>query len=182
MNKNALIIAVIIIIIGGAFFLFANKAEAPDSDLLPKKEDITNQMPASNSEDVVDEVIVEPRSHDDEDSVTNDEPAALEDVVQSVTVVTYTDDGFSPKSVTISQGDIVRFVNESSSRMWVASASHPTHTFYPEKTDGDCLGSAFDQCEAVENSSEWEFVFNKTGTHKYHNHVRASKTGTIIVE
>ena len=63
--------------------------------------------------------------------------------------VTYSQEGFSPKDTTIQQGDTVVFTNESDSRMWVASAQHPTHNNYPEKSLTDCLGSSFDQCLAT---------------------------------
>lgn len=97
-------------------------------------------------------------------------------------LVTYTDEGYSPKTITISEGDTVRFLNNADGRMWTASAIHPTHTLYPEKTANDCLGSAFDQCEAAENGTFWEFTFTETGEWNYHNHVRANHTGTVIVE
>lgn len=103
---------------------------------------------------------------------------------QSQTVtVTYTEDGFSPQTVEVSQGDTVQFVNESENDMWVGSDQHPTHTQYdgtslrehcPEGSD-----EAFDQCE---NGDEYSFTFEKTGSWSYHNHSRASDGGTVIVQ
>lgn len=101
---------------------------------------------------------------------------------RSVATITYTDDGFSPATLAMKKGETVRFKNESSGMMWVASAIHPTHSLYPEKTSTDCLGSSFDQCRAGGNGEVWEFTFNETGTWKYHNHIRASKTGEVVVE
>jgi hypothetical protein len=66
--------------------------------------------------------------------------------------------------------------------MWVASAQHPTHTVYPEKTDADCLGSAFDACEGVSPGNSWSFTFNEVGEWGYHNHLRANHWGRVIVE
>jgi len=86
--------------------------------------------------------------------------------------VNYTDDGFSPSTVTINREDTVLFVNQSSETMWVASAPHPTHTDYPE----------FDEKAAVSNGGSWSFIFDKVGTWKYHNHRDSSNTGTIVVQ
>ncbi len=94
-------------------------------------------------------------------------PAPQEAVEQ--TFVTYTDRGFSPESVTVKVGAKVKFVNQSSEGMWVASAIHPTHQTYPE----------FDQ---LSTRSEYTFEFTKVGSWKYHNHVNPSKFGTVIVE
>ena len=87
-------------------------------------------------------------------------------------VVTYTDSGFSPSTLTIKAGDTVVFKNESSSAFWPASAVHPTHELYPE----------FDAKAAISLGSTYSFTFNRVGTWKYHNHLNASHTGTIVVE
>jgi len=101
-----------------------------------------------------------------------------------VTVVRYTSNGFTPSSVTISAGDTIRFVNESDRGMWVGSAMHPTHEVYDGTSLSDHCGdgpssTSFDQCESGE---EYVFTFEKTGSWGYHNHVRASHFGTIVVE
>src|ERR1044072_7877395 len=59
-------------------------------------------------------------------------------------LVTFTDDGFSPRDITVSPGTRVRVLNAPSAEFWPASAVHPTHTIYPEKEPTDCLGSTFD--------------------------------------
>lgn len=86
----------------------------------------------------------------------------------SETVVEKTDAGFSPDSVTIKKGAAVKFVNKSSTPMWVASAPHPTHTDYPE----------FDQ---KANGDIFTFAFAKVGSWKYHNHSPFSPGGTVNV-
>lgn len=103
-----------------------------------------------------------------------------EDTTEAVTI-TYTDAGFEPKSVTIYIGQTVRFVNQSSRGMWVASASHPTHELYPVKTSIDCLGSAFDTCKSLPSGQSWSFSFDEIGSWGYHNHVQAGHRGSVIV-
>jgi plastocyanin len=56
--------------------------------------------------------------------------------------------------------------------MWVASASHPNHTVYPE----------FDEKTSVKKGSSYLFTFDKVGSWGYHNHTRASDFGKVIVK
>ena len=97
-------------------------------------------------------------------------------------IVTYTKNGFSPKEITIKQGETVTFINESGGGMWVASAIHPTHRLYPIKSDDDCSGSSFDQCQNSSSGISWDFTFDIEGEYGYHNHVRANHWGKVIVE
>jgi len=102
--------------------------------------------------------------------------------------VTYTDQGFSPASVTIVEGQTVTWVNQSSKQMWVASAMHPTHAVYDGTSRTEhCAGGApvssavFDQCSAGAANSSFSFTFTKAGEWKYHDHMDATKFGTIVV-
>lgn len=95
-------------------------------------------------------------------------------------IITLADAGFSPSTLTIKKGETVIFKNNSSGAMWVASAMHPTHAVYPVK--GGCIGSIFDECEAVGNGGSWSFKFDIAGSWKYHNHRNSSRFGTVAVE
>ncbi len=86
-------------------------------------------------------------------------------------VVTLTEGGFAPNPVTVKAGTTVTFVNESGGAMWVASAPHPTHSIL----------AGFDQLASVGKSGTYEYAFTKIGTWKYHNHVNASVTGSVVV-
>ena len=94
--------------------------------------------------------------------------------------ILYTDSGFSPALLTVSVGDVVIFENRSSRSTWVASALHPTHRLYP--VSGGCIGSTFDACEGISSGFSWSFTFNERGTWRYHDHLNARFTGTIVVE
>jgi len=118
-----------------------------------------------------------PEEELESEPVTEGEPAAP----QQITVV-YTNSGFNPVSITIRQGQTVTWVNENSRSVWVASAFHPTHTVYPEKKAGDCLGSAFDACRGVPTGESWSFTFDSAGTWTYHNHLSPFNTAVVIVE
>jgi plastocyanin len=86
--------------------------------------------------------------------------------------VTYDANGFSPNTVTIKKGETVIFQNKTGKPASVASGPHPTHTNYPE----------FDQYKTEQRGqNEFRFVFEKIGTWKYHDHLNANMTGTVIV-
>jgi len=89
----------------------------------------------------------------------------------SSATITYTDEGFSPTTVQVSKGETVLFINKSSKPMWVASVVHPAHTVLP----------TFDQFETAGFDESYSCTFEQRGTWEYHDHVNASKTGTIIV-
>ncbi len=107
-----------------------------------------------------------------------EEPPSME--IMKVTV-TITDEGYDPKEITIQKGQAVTWVNNSSKPVWTASAQHPTHTAYPEKTDVDCLGSAFDACKGIPSGESWSFTFNEVGSWGYHDHLNARHDGKVIV-
>ena len=105
-------------------------------------------------------------------------------VPQVPQLVTVTDDGYSPSELSVSTGDVVIFRNQSTRAVWVATAVHPTHTVYPGSGITKCnAGEAiFDSCLGVAPGDDWSFQFNEAGEWGYHNHLRPSQTGKIIVE
>lgn len=96
-------------------------------------------------------------------------------------LISYTDDGFSPRDITIPAGARVRFLNDSDSEVWPASGVHPTHTLYPEKQPSDCLGSSFDSCRALKKGEFYDYTFYYQGVWPYHDHEHAYDTGRITV-
>jgi plastocyanin len=145
MSKKWTVGIVVIIVVLGAWFLFSSKSTttyAPTQNELPKTETQSNT------------------------------PAMEDGTVPQVVTVTYSDNGYSPATVNINVGDAVKFVNESSGKMWVASAPHPAHTDYPE----------FDEKSAVSKGGTYEFTFTKVGSWKYHNHAKATHYGLVVVK
>ncbi len=98
-------------------------------------------------------------------------------------LISYTEEGYSPSSVTITKGQSVRWTNDATTDVetWPASAVHPTHSIYPETTGDDCLGSAFDACRGLKKGGVWQFTFNEVGEWRFHDHLHPSKTGVVIV-
>lgn len=144
MGKYGLAIIAALIVVGGVVFLAGRSGNQPPQKI---EEGATSQVPAPGSEDVQETVVEE----------------------QEGALVTYTDDGFTPSTITVARGTTVLFVNESSGSMWVASAVHPTHQVLP----------GFDQLSAGER---YTYTFEQEGSWKYHNHLAPSQTGTVVVE
>jgi len=92
--------------------------------------------------------------------------------IMQASEVDYTATGFSPASITVKKGTIVKFINKSGASMSVASNPHPTHTDYP----------GFDQGKSdAQGKDEYDFTFDKVGSWGYHNHLKSSDRGTVIV-
>ena len=102
------------------------------------------------------------------------------EVPNAEVVIVYSDSGYSPANVNVKVGTIVTYKNESSLSMWPASAKHPTHSGYP--TTGGCLGSTFDACRGVLPGESWSFQFDIAGEWAYHDHLKPSYFGKIVVE
>jgi len=104
----------------------------------------------------------------------------MEETTMTSNTVDITSSSFSPKTLTITAGETVKFTNKDSRSSWPASAVHPTHTVYPET--GGCIGSKFDACKGLAQDESYSFTFNEKGTWNYHDHSKPGMTGTIIVE
>ncbi|MBI4137996.1 MAG: hypothetical protein HY482_00145 [Candidatus Wildermuthbacteria bacterium] len=100
--------------------------------------------------------------------------------------VVFTDEGYNPKQLAITQGDTVVFKNEGSMPTWPATAMHPTHTIYPgsdiEKCGTQDEAGLFDACRGIEPGKEWSFRFQEKGAWGFHDHLNVAHTGKITVE
>lgn len=117
-----------------------------------------------------------------EPQVTGEEVPDEGESVSAFTV-RYTDNGFSPESMTVPVGTTVTWINQSSGEMWVGSDEHPSHTNYSGTSRSehcpDTDNSNFDQCA---RGNTFSFTFTKAGSWDYHNHVGSEDRGTIVVE
>ena len=97
--------------------------------------------------------------------------SAAEPAQDSTNTVTLTDSGFSPAKITISRGDAVTFVNDSSGKMWIAANPFPSSSEYP----------AFNEKVGVSNGDSWTFTFDQAGTWFYHNHFSPATGAKVVV-
>lgn len=86
-------------------------------------------------------------------------------------VISMTENGFSPDTITIPAGTIVEFANKDTYWHWPASDPHPTHSFYPE----------VDSKEPIKPGTSWQVELSKIGKWGIHDHLAPYQIGTIIV-
>ncbi|MBI2674143.1 MAG: hypothetical protein HYX22_00160 [Candidatus Yanofskybacteria bacterium] len=169
MTKLILLTIVAIVLVGVVVFLYSgDTVQAPGSSPTPTT---TDNVPVPTPTPT---------------PVNEESSSPLPTVSESKVTVTYSDFGYGPAIVTVEKGDTVIFDNKGSKMMWTASAVHPTHKTYPGSDIAFCGTpqsiSAFDACKGYGSGESWEFKFDHQGTWKYHNHMQANHTGTIVVE
>jgi plastocyanin len=78
-------------------------------------------------------------------------------------IVSIESSGFTPKLITITVGDTVRWVNNNSKLHWPASDPHPTHTGL----------SDFDPFADLLPGETFSYTFKTGGAFSYHDHTQA---------
>ena len=90
-------------------------------------------------------------------------------------IVTYSDTGFSPSSLSIGVGTTVTWANQSSHTMWVQKAG----------SAGDCSSAQaktlLNECQAVSVGGTYSYTFTTLGTFSYFNQEKSTDTGTVVV-
>lgn len=109
------------------------------------------------------------------DSKTQTQTAPVDEKKGAVTI-TATDAGFDPGEVTINAGESVTWVNNSSRTIQVGSANHPTHTVNPELTGGQYV------IEIPAGGSKTVSAGTKVGRWAYHDHLKPSQHGTVVIK
>jgi plastocyanin len=146
-TKWIIVIAVVVLAaVGGALALSGNN-KSDNSTSTP-----TSKSSTSNS------------------SSSSSTPSATSDQNSGATI-TYSNNGFSPSTLTVKAGTKITIKNTSSEDMQFDSDPHPAHTDDTELNVG-----------IVSPGESMTFTVTTTGTHGYHNHLDPSDTGTIIVQ
>jgi plastocyanin len=97
--------------------------------------------------------------------------ATSQNAVTATATITYSENGFDPKTVTVKMGETVAIKNDSSDTLQFDSDPHPQHTDNTELNVG------------VVNPGQAKTVtLNKTGTFGYHNHLNPTDKGSITVQ
>ncbi len=142
MKKTILAVVVILLITGAAFIWLGG---SNDTDQSTNKTAQTNQSTTSSTP-------------------TENPPAAG-------ATITYTDNGFTPGTLTVKSGTEIKIVNSSSSSIQFSSDPHPEHTDAPELNQDSLAPGASQTIKA-----------GNPGTYGVHNHEDPTKTMTIIVQ
>ena len=170
MNQKQIFIAlgvVVLVVIGLILFNNSNKVNN-SSDLANSADRMSNSnsdleteqtTPADNvnTNSVIPSAPIEPTMPDGND-------------VQ-VFEITYDGKAYTPAVLSIKNGDIIVFKNNSEGEFWPASAQHPSHLEYPE----------FDPKKPVAAGQTWQFKFTKSGAWGFHDHLNPKAFGKITV-
>jgi plastocyanin len=109
--------------------------------------------------------------NDSSNDTTNGQNQAVDEDVEVAATITYTNEGFTPATITVKVGDTIKIVNNAENVMYFASDEHPTHLNNSELNIGD-----------IEPGSSATVTVASQGTWGYHDHYNASAGGEIIVE
>jgi len=85
--------------------------------------------------------------------------------------VRFTDDGFSPQTVTVKSGQSITFTNDSDRTVEPSSDPHPTHTTNPQLNVGDLAPG---QSKTITPT--------RTGSWGMHDHLQPSLKLTVVVQ
>ncbi|MDZ7726591.1 MAG: cupredoxin domain-containing protein [Candidatus Campbellbacteria bacterium] len=168
MNGKSILIIVLLLAVVGIIWLAASGDEQDGDNDQDNEEQVetngeTDEDPESEGSNDDSEVEGE-QNGEDETSVDDEEG-------EEETVITFTDNGFDPEEVTVSVGESVVWVNESSEGMWPASNVHPTHEIYSE----------FDALGEIPPGEGWEFTFEEAGDWGFHDHLSPQFEGVVHV-
>ncbi len=158
MNKNILIFFGVIVIIGVAgYFLLTGDKNKYQSQTSVNVSQETNQVPT------------QPLNSPTISVNTSDN----KEVAQGISIE-YTNNGFSPETVTIKSGSQITWINKSSKTVEIGADPHPAHTGNREVSGGKFVLTLLPgQQETV--------IVSKIGTFGYHNHIMPVERGTIVV-
>lgn len=149
-TKNYMVWGVVAIVVVAAIYFFMQGYSKPSSSETPTTN--TTVVEVSPTQSII--------------------QATTSGVVAAKSAVDYTDNGFTPKSITVKVGTTVTWTNKASDKMWVASAPHPTHTALP----------GFDELSGADKGGSYSYTFTKVGNWKYHNHLDPKDFGAVVVE
>lgn len=179
MNKRITITIVVIAIAlaGGYFFMKGNSQPAGlVTGLSPNESQPAGSVASQESQSPV------------SSGTPREDSAQIQLKVQTnaTSEVKYTSAGYAPAELKVKAGDMVVFKNDSPFGMWTSSALHPSHMTYSgtslQEHCPDTANASFDACASTQPGDSWSFTFNKKGAWGYHNHVKTSHFGKIIVE
>lgn len=140
--NKIILVIVLLVLVAGGYYLWGRGNEAPSPSTSPTASPIASVTPTPSTK-------------------------ASQEVL-----ISYTDSGYSPSTVTVKKGNKVTFINNSSGLMWPASSSHPTHDVLPE----------FDALKGIAVGHKYSFTFSKEGTWKFHNHLKPQFVGQVVVQ
>ncbi len=100
-------------------------------------------------------------------------PESKDEIIPSVTIrtVNITKSGFNPQTLTINQGETVKWINISGTEVSVNSDTYPKNEKHPFLNLGE-----------IPAGYSSDALFEDSGTYNYHNQKIPTQQGTIVVK
>jgi plastocyanin len=167
MSRNALWIAVLVVVLLGAFLLMRN-----DRDAVTGPDDIATSTATTS----VSGINGSSQAASKSESVKRAETAytrtrTIENGV-AVTIINLTDKGFVPNVVQVARGESIRFVNQTNGSMRISSE-------YFEDTP---LVKSFEQEKTVGKGGTFQLSVSEAGVWSYHNLDSEGVSGVVYVQ
>lgn len=150
--KKALIAVVVVLAAIGIWLLV--KSDEPKDSAAPTPTTESTTQPAGNVP---------------EDEVPDE--ADLDRPTGTSTTITYTDNGFNGVPASVKRGTVITINNNSSSDLEFSSDDHPVHR------DNTELNTS-----VIGPGESTTVTVNKSGSWGFHNHLKDSHSGTLVVE
>lgn len=168
MNQKQILgaLAVVVLVIIGIVLYSRSQ-----SDVASNTESQTNMPTESQTNDQATNANTNTETSTPTTPVTK-EPTAPDGNDVQVFEIAFDGKAYTPSTLTIKNGDIVVFKNNSDKNFWPASARHPDHLEYPE----------FDPKKGIVAGQTWQFKFTKSGAWGFHDHLTPSAFGKITVQ
>lgn len=184
MNKNTYYLIAGVVVLGGIGFWLSTQGLLNFGTERAGENGTISEVPVDEG---VEEMVV--ADEGDKSSTETDMEGVTEDDSEPImaAAISFTGGSFEPSSFEVGVGATVTFKNISQDKtMWPATVIHPTHTVYPGSSIGKCgtdeANSIFDACSNIAPGDSYSFTFDEVGEWKYHDHLKPSITGTIIVK
>ncbi len=156
-------IVLICLIVAGIYYVTRDSTVHIQNETTPQSTQNTDEIPATPSPEGDDSVIL---NEDQGEASSNSLGKEITLPQENATwTISYSNTGFSPKTLTIKKGDSVRFVNNSDIDLWIDSDT-----------------SLLDSNRPLISGEMFSYTFSTSGNWDFFNKSKTSSTGTIQVK
>lgn len=161
-NKTSIVVITIALL--GIGYLFLSGSKDADNSLTGETATSTETVATTSTNKSGTTTTVPPKK------ATTTAPKAASMTPDGLYIISYTNSGFSPATLTIKKGKGVRFINNSDKAMRV----------FADDKNSQIFGS-LSQSKTVGRGGTYDFTFTQAGNWAYHNANNTADRGTVLV-